>query len=229
MPEIEGIIEEDTGMKLQRAKTRVLLGKMRTADDGVFELAEQFGIWRESVLVDGAEVMGCPVGTDEFIEGWLREKMTGTVRDMRALKYFTRRAQMGCAALLREPEDDAPAADATTGAGHGTQRGCGGGGRTGRPGPGRHRAVVTNRVTSDAYAAELVAHTRVLEGLRSGTHQYQKIMAAHILSGSSPNTGHALRLVMSHCRSGVGGGGGGAGLLDVRTWMQTRYTCTGRF
>ncbi len=27
------------------------------------------------------------------------------------------------------------------------------------------RAVVTNRVTSDAYAAELVAHTRVLEGL----------------------------------------------------------------
>jgi hypothetical protein len=32
------------------------------------------------------------------------------------------------------------------------------------------RAVVTNGVTSDAYAAELVAHTRVLEGLRSGTH-----------------------------------------------------------
>jgi hypothetical protein len=43
-------------------------------------------------------------------------------------------------------------------------------------------AVVTNRVTSDAHAAELVAHTRVLQGLRSGTHQYQKIMAAHILS-----------------------------------------------
>ncbi len=46
------------------------------------------------------------------------------------------------------------------------------------------RAAVTNRV--DAYAAELVAHTR---GLRSGTHhQNQKIMAAHILSRSSPNT-----------------------------------------
>jgi hypothetical protein len=28
------------------------------------------------------------------------------------------------------------------------------------------RAVVTSRVTSDASAAELVAHTRVLEGLR---------------------------------------------------------------
>jgi hypothetical protein len=27
------------------------------------------------------------------------------------------------------------------------------------------RAVVTNRVTSDAYEAELVAHLRVLEGL----------------------------------------------------------------
>ncbi len=58
-------------MKLQRAKTRVLLGKMRTADDDVFELAEQFGIQRQSVLVDGAEVMGCPVGTDEFIAGWM--------------------------------------------------------------------------------------------------------------------------------------------------------------
>ncbi len=78
-------------MKLQRAKTRVLLGKMRTAtaDDDVFELAEQFGIRRESVLVSGAEVMGCPVGTDEFIEGWSREKMTGTVRDiMQALTSF---------------------------------------------------------------------------------------------------------------------------------------------
>jgi hypothetical protein len=76
-------------MKLQRAKTRVLLGKMRTADDDVFELAEQFGIQRQSVRADGAEVMGCPVGTVEFIEGWLREKMTGTVRDMRVLKYFS--------------------------------------------------------------------------------------------------------------------------------------------
>ncbi len=59
------------------------------------------------------------MGTDEFIEGWLREKMTGTVRDMRALKYFSD-AQLACAAQLREPEDDVPAADATTGAGHGT-------------------------------------------------------------------------------------------------------------
>jgi len=61
------------------------------------------------------------------------------------------------------------------------------------------RAVVTSRVTGDANAAELVAHTRVLEGMRNSQHQYQKIMAAHILSGSSPNTGHALRLV-SHWR-----------------------------
>jgi hypothetical protein len=42
---------------------------MRTADDDVFELAEPFGIRRESFPVDGAEVMGCRVGTDEFIEG----------------------------------------------------------------------------------------------------------------------------------------------------------------
>jgi hypothetical protein len=40
-------------------------------------------------------------------------------------------------------------------------------------------------VTSDTYAAELVAHTRVLAGSRSGTHQYQKMMATHILSGST--------------------------------------------
>ena len=40
VPEIEGIIEEDTGMKLQRAKTRALLAKPMTADDDVFELAE---------------------------------------------------------------------------------------------------------------------------------------------------------------------------------------------
>ncbi len=46
VPEIEGILEEDTGMALQRAKTRVLLGKLRTADDDVFELAERFGIRR---------------------------------------------------------------------------------------------------------------------------------------------------------------------------------------
>jgi hypothetical protein len=49
VPEMEGIIEEDTGMKLQRAKTRVLLGK---PDDDVFELAEQFDIQGESVRVD---------------------------------------------------------------------------------------------------------------------------------------------------------------------------------
>ncbi len=70
------------------------------------------------------------------------------------------------------------------------------GGRTERPGPRRHPGG-SHQPSHDA--AELVAHTRVLEGLRSGTHQYQKIMAAHILSGSSPNTGHALRLV-SHWR-----------------------------
>ena len=43
------------------------------------------------------------------------------------------------------------------------------------------RAGVTSRVTSYAHAAELVAHTRVLEGImRNSQHQYQKIMAAHI-------------------------------------------------
>jgi hypothetical protein len=308
-------------MKLQRAKTRVLLGKMRAADDDVFELAEQFGIQRQSVLVDGAEVMGCPVGTDEFIEGWLQEKMTGTVRDMRALKYFSdvhrwpvllycvnqrmthlqrmlplelgtaqlkqfddaitgeifnimgvlqehrdvdlvntvhelralplglggaamrrndlntrtralRLARDSVARYAKKHEPDAlqriqrvwnrdklqrttiadkqgwtPAVDDTAEAlglkGHTLGRipeDCVG--EEDVPGDldlDVTRAVVTNRVTSDAYAAELVAHTRVLEGLRGGTHQYQKIMAAHILSGSSPNTGHALRLV-SHWR-----------------------------
>jgi hypothetical protein len=66
---------------MQRAKTRVLLGNRRTTDDDVFELAQRFGIRRKSVTVDGAEVMGCPVGTDEFIEQRLREKMSGTVRN----------------------------------------------------------------------------------------------------------------------------------------------------
>ena len=70
--EIEDIIEEGTGMKLQRAKTRVLLSKARAPDDAVFDLAVQFGIRRENVLVDGAEVMGCPVGTD----GWTSRSMT---------------------------------------------------------------------------------------------------------------------------------------------------------
>ena len=46
--------------------------------------------------------------------------------------------------------------------------------------------VVTKKVTSDAHAVELVAHTRVFEELRAGQHQYKIIMAAHILSGSSP-------------------------------------------
>ncbi len=47
--------------------------------------------------------------------------------------------------------------------------------------------VVTKKVTSDAHAVELVAHTRVFEELRAGQHQYKIIMAAHILSGSSPS------------------------------------------
>ncbi len=77
----------------------------------------------------------------------------------------------------------APAADDTAEAlglkGQGRDTG---GGRTQVPGDlnlNVTRAVVTNRVTSDAYAAEVVAHTRMLEGLRSGTHQHQKIVAAH--------------------------------------------------
>ena len=87
--EIEDIIEEGTGMKLQRAKTRVLLSKARAPDDAVFDLAVQFGIRRENVLVDGAEVMGCPVGTDEFIDRWMDVKVDDAVRDMATLKYFS--------------------------------------------------------------------------------------------------------------------------------------------
>jgi hypothetical protein len=64
--EIEGIIKEDTGMKLQRANTRVLLGKLRTAHDDVFELA--CGAIKR-VLVAPSRWRGgdgCPVATDEY-------------------------------------------------------------------------------------------------------------------------------------------------------------------
>ncbi len=61
-----------------------------------------------------------------------------------------------------------------------------GGGRSGRPGPGRHPGHQLSH--ERRVHGRIVAHTRVHEGLRDGTHQ---IMAAHILSGSSPNTGHA--------------------------------------
>ena len=320
--EIEDIIEEGTGMKLQRAKTRVLLSKARAPDDAVFDLAVQFGIRRENVLVDGAEVMGCPVGTDEFIDRWMDVKVDDAVRDMAALKYFSdvhrwpvllycvnQRVthlqrllplDLGKAQLKKfddaitdevfnimgvRSEDREAVMTSTVHRLRGLPLGLGGAAMRGNdvdtrtralrlardsvsryvnehepdamlrvqrvwsrdnmkrttiatkagwvpaadnPDPeaenlrghtlGRipedcvgeedvpgdldldvSRAVVTSRVTGDAHAAELVAHTRVLEGMRNSQHQYQKIMAAHILSGSSPNTGHALRLV-SHWR-----------------------------
>ncbi len=58
-------------------------------------------------------------------------------------------------------------------------------------GPGTCRIACT-RTNHAKFRMETLhmVHVRV----RSGTHQYQKIMAAYILSGSTPNAGHALRL-----------------------------------
>ena len=73
-----------------------MLSNARAPDDAVFDLAVQFGIRRENVLVDGAEVMGCPVGTVEFIDRWKDAKVDDTVRDMAALKYsYTSRTCTG--------------------------------------------------------------------------------------------------------------------------------------
>jgi hypothetical protein len=71
-------------------KSHLLLSRARQRDDPVFQAAAAAGL---TVHTDGMEIHGVPVGTDEFVEKWVAEKITDVLRDVGALQYFSSHGQ----------------------------------------------------------------------------------------------------------------------------------------
>ena len=51
------------------------------------------------------------------------------------------------------------------------------------------RPVAKSRATGRALTADLILHSQTLRGMRSSEHQYNKLLAAHVLSSSCANSG----------------------------------------
>ena len=88
--EVKDIILENTGMELQPRKSVLLLARERTDGDTIFAEAERMGV---QVCVQGAVVMGIPVGTERFIEDKLGTMVEKHVGELEAVKYFSKQFQ----------------------------------------------------------------------------------------------------------------------------------------
>ena len=57
------------------------------------------------------------------------------------------------------------------------------------------RIVAKTRAIDRAMTADLILHSRTLRGMRSSEHQHNKLLAAHVLSSSCPNSGVVVQSV----------------------------------
>jgi hypothetical protein len=58
--------------------------------------------------------------------------------------------------------------------------------------------VAKTRAIDGALTADLILHSRTLRGMRSSEHRHNKLLAAHVLSSSWPNSGVVVQSVNAH-------------------------------